>query len=251
MEDNKKSNNVIRFPGRQARPTDSDSITQQIGSAAARLEPIAELTSRAEASEVKSTPWNKQLRPALLSILAVISVTYFGNRFAPQTTELGSVSNGRVIASLDDRGFTTSDRDEKFENELSKRLKSRAFREVASVRMGHRPTAEEKLRFDVLQGQYSVLFREGKLSEVRLPSGAGESRIYLKDAEAFLKDNRQLMPVEFSSVISENRQTSTEGVFETYSLISNAKTKVGEVRVGRDQFGRLLSLSVANLISTR
>ncbi|MGE0764106.1 MAG: hypothetical protein AB7N80_12570 [Bdellovibrionales bacterium] len=219
-----KKDNVIRFPDRKA-------------------ETVATSQPQVPASPEPSAPKKKSVKKQLVGgLAAIIAISFLANRYAP-TRSLDMASTvGRGLASVNDRTLLPEERDVNWEKSLAKELSRRSSRDLASLTLGHRPNDEERLRFGVLKSQYAVIMENGKLSEIR--AAGSEGSVYVGDGEKFLKQNQNLMPVPFSSAVSEERLATSEGIQQTYELRNEKSQPVGIASFGMDRYGRLLKFSV-------
>lgn len=218
-----KKDNVLRFPGRKIEES-----TPQQGR--------------------PSEPKNSKVSGVVVALSVILVASLAANRWTPDG-ERDLASNGRAIASVGEHALQPEERDPQWEKTMAKDLAGRTPRELASLRLGERPSLEDKLRFSVLKSQYSVLMNEGKLSEISWTESATENAIYITDRSRFITQFRDLLPMHFSTVVSEHRQEGQRETFETFALMNENQTKVGEVRFGLDRYGRLLNVVVASTSS--
>lgn len=154
------------------------------------------------------------------------------NSHGVQSRSLASV--GTVARSL---------RDANFEKSLASKLSKMSSRDIASV--GRVPTFEDRLRFEYLEGKYSVRMHDGKLKEIEFASSP-DSPKYLNDRAGFIKSYKGLMPVSFDSAKSVSREVMPQKIYETYQLVQNDSI-AGEVQFELDLYGRLISMKVETL----
>ena len=113
---------------------------------------------------------------------------------------------------------------------------------------GNQPTRFEEFKHGYLQSNYSIRSYQGKVLEVEFTKSADNSTqpTYLSNRPQFLKQNRDLFPASFSSAISLNREVVDKKVHETYALLNESQTKVGQIFFELDIHGRLLGLKVSS-----
>lgn len=221
MQAKKDQDNVIHFPGR-------------------RTETVATLQPQIEAR-----PQNLKF---IAGLGAVIVLSLFANRYTPENSlDLSSQSGGRGIASVSDRSILPEERDQNWEKSLAQELSQRHKRDLASLTLGQRPSAEERLRFGILKSQYAIIMENGKLSEIRTPTN--EATVYIGDTAQFLVQNQSLMPVEFSTASSEARQVNKDGINQSFVLLDGNQKQVGVANFDMDRYGRLLKFNVTRSTS--
>jgi hypothetical protein len=223
-----KKDNVLRFPGKKAEPA-----------------PVAPPQSpRPE----NGTPAAK----GLMRIAAMVVISLVANRWLGQSS--GSVeiasTGGRAVASVSDHAIVPEERDSEWEKFMANEISS-GSRGPASVRMGQRPSLEDRLRFGVLKSQYFLDLTDGKLNEIRWTESQEDTAVYVTDRARFLVDYRDIMPMKFSVAVPEQRQEISGEIFETFALVGSDQIKVGEARFGLDRYGRLMSLVLSGSTSVQ
>jgi hypothetical protein len=224
-----KKNNVIQFPG--TKKTESSA-------------PAAPEAAKTPATPEPGKPKRKKAATVLgLSVLMAGSL--FANRWQGDgSAEMSSTAGGRGIASVSTNVIMPGDRDSQWEHSLAKDLANRPRRELASVRLGQRPSLEEKLNFSLLKSQYSISMQGGKLAQVQWTESSTETPVYLKDRSAFLLEYKDLMPVNFEAAVPVGSVDGKDKIQETFALIDGTQTKVAEVHFDLDGYKRLRGIKV-------
>ncbi|MEZ4873009.1 MAG: hypothetical protein R2827_12385 [Bdellovibrionales bacterium] len=172
------------------------------------------------------------------SIASILFVITFANSNLFKSGAQDQVqSANRIPASV-----SSTERNPEWEHKLAKRLSKLHLRSVASI--GQRPSLEDKLRFEELQGKYAIRFQgENRyISEIEFtkldPDAKARPRL-LGDSKKFLLDYRDLMP-NFETLEQSTDYTNDN---PSYTLVDAGK-KVAQVDFQLDRFGRLLKLKV-------
>lgn len=221
-----KKNNVIQFPGIKKPETPAPAAPE------ANSQPAPAKSKRKKSATV-------------LGISILMLGSWFANQWQNEgSMEMASASGGRAIASVGSNSIMAGDRDSQWERSLAKDLANRPRRDLASVRLGQRPSLEERLNFSVLKSQYSVSMNAGKLARVQWTESASESPVYLKDRSAFLLEYRDLMPVDFEAAVPVGSSEGTDKIQETFALLDGTQTKVAEVHFDLDGYKRLRGFQV-------
>jgi len=225
-----KKGNVIEFPGRR-----SDGSNPQ------GVEPNSAPNKQ---GQKVAKPWLKGA--VMMAGIAVMGMILNGLASTEGSLDQASVSGqGRGIASVDGRALRPGDRDGSWERSLAQDLSRRESRGLASLRLGKRPSAEDRLRFGALKSQYAVVLDSGRLSEVRWPANqAANGMVYLLDPAEFLSEYRELLPSDFHVAVPESEAKGEEGLLAVYALLDEGGRKIAEAQFGLDRYGRLLGLSI-------
>lgn len=222
-----KKDNVIRFPDRKQEP--AQPVTQP--------PPVPQPTP----------PQSAPLKPAMkkkaaFALVAIVGLSLMLNRYSPEKRDLASA--GRGLASVGTTSVLPEERDANWDRAIAKELLNRSGRDLASLSVGRQPSAEDRLRFDVLRSQYALIMENGKISEIRSPNKEGS--VYVMDGSKFLIENQSLMPVQFTAAVSDKRVKTDGGIQERFALLNDQKRNVGTAVFGMDRFGRLLSFTVTS-----
>lgn len=220
-----KNNNVIRFPDRKIEPTAPVQVP--------KVNPSEPPQKRSE-----------QKRKLGLGLVFVVAASFLANRMMTSWTMNSGAEGGRSLASVSENMISEDDRKPDWEKNLASQLQNRGPRELASLTMGRAPSDEDRLRFDTLKSQYAIIMENGKLSEIRAASGEGQ--VYVRNAEDFINENRNLMPVSFASVVGEQRTTTESGIEQNFELLNEERQPVGKASFGLDRYGRLIKFSVSS-----
>lgn len=176
------------------------------------------------------------LSTSLLSI--VILVTLANNSLMKSVSgDESSTGGGRGIASVS----STID-----ESEGSRQLvQDLAARDLsAAAKVGRKPSAIEKLAFEVLEGKYAVRLDDGKISEIEF-SNSTDLPKPVGALMAFLESHRDLMPADFAKRVKVDRQDEGSQTTETYQLVNNLSMPVAKVLLRMDNAGRVLAMRVS------
>lgn len=204
-------NNVIDFPGKKREDT--------IGA------PVVRKTSQ------------RRQRMTLLSLLSVFVMATAMNSMSFTAVNSTASQNERSIASVGEL------RDYKVERKLAGRLGTAVRRELASI--GYRPSAEDKLRFEQLEGKYLVRFNKGKVREINFMKDASNDLRpkYVNNRVEFVESNKHLFK-DYTSLVTKKSHESEGKIFETYSLMDQDQQSVATVKFQLDRAGRMISMNV-------
>jgi hypothetical protein len=150
----------------------------------------------------------------------------------------------RSLASVSP--FATQLRDVQLEKKVASQLTSK-MRKPASL--GELPSQADEFKYGFLESKYAVKFYQGKIQELAFADSASvdvEPR-YLSNRSQFLRDYKDLFPINFSSTQNLNREVVDKKILETYELIDGDQAKVGQVHFELDIHGRLLGMKVTSI----
>ncbi len=169
------------------------------------------------------------------SIASILFVMTFANSNLFSKNE-NQIQSGRMPAAV------STDRNTEWEHKLAKRLSGLQVRDVASI--GKKPSIEDKLRFEELQGKYAIRFQNDNrvLSEIEFTTLDPNKKMrpkVLGDSKQFLMTYKSLMP-QFESLEPSSDYTNDSPV---YTLVDNGRN-VAKVKFDLDRYGRLLKLKV-------
>lgn len=177
------------------------------------------------------------LSTSLLSI--VILVTLANNNLMKSVDEdKAAQGGGRAIASV---GASTVE-----ETEGNKQLiQNLAQRDLsAAAKVGKKPSAIEKLAFEVLEGKYAVRLDDGKISEIEF-SNSSELPKPVATLMAFLESHRDLLPADFAKRVKVDRTEEGSQTTEIYQLVNQYSMPVAKVLLRMDAAGRVLAMRVS------
>lgn len=186
------------------------------------------------------------LSTSLLSI--VILVTLANNNLMATTVETKEepMRISRGIASVPEGSVTfASTLDTGSENpQLLKALAQRDLSPDASV--GRKPSALEKLAFEVLEGKYAVRLRDGIIDEIELADGGISEAKEIKSLQAFINGQRDLLP-QYDRVVKVGSERDGMDQIETYQLVNEVSIPVAKVEVRLGESGQFMGMRVAQL----
>lgn len=127
---------------------------------------------------------------------------------------------------------------------LLKELASRDLSPEAAV--GRKPTALEKLAFEVLEGKYAVRVQDGVINEIELSDGFGAEAKQLDSLPSFIESQRALLP-SYDRVVKVGSEREGVSQIETFQLVNAVSIPVAKVQVRLDDGGRFVGMRVAQL----
>ena len=220
--------NLIKFPMQKTRKTKSSRIN---------------LTTKIRKVQFEKNRFFISASIVSILVLATLANT---NIFAPSTPSVMASRHsvrpvGRFIASINDLKMQRSEYDQNLLNELS------VDRNTASF--GLKPSLEDKLRYETLEGKYLMQFSKGnKIKSIeftRLEDRSGEPK-YLNNRAEFISKHKKLMPVVFDSTTRTHVKKSRLKTVENFDLI-DGDNKVANVEFQLDAYGRFISMKVNKL----
>lgn len=113
------------------------------------------------------------------------------------------------------------------------------------------PSAEDRLRFEELDGRYSLRFdKQNKVKEIEFSeSNKGFSTPkFINNYESLLNEYKNILAVNFSNVELLNLEKTSSGELIQKIQLSSELSKVGEVDIKMDKYGRLLNLKVMKVV---
>ncbi len=175
-------NNVIQFPG-APQPTQNTALKARI----------------AKERRAKVAPQAKFNLKVFGAIVAIMMASGAVNRYAFRTnleqsyTLVGS-NSARSIASVHP---VKDERDASWEMNLAESLASPQIRSIASSRIGHTASLEDRLRWGTLQLKYTIVKPEGTtIRSISLPDERTEP--------AYILNRREFLD-EFGVLLAESR----------------------------------------------
>lgn len=230
-QDQKGNSNILKFPGKR-KEAESAQPKQST--------PIA-------AKAVKGKRAAKSNKTLLAAILSVMLATGAFNRIAFNSAA-GSFdvasqdSSGRAIASVERMAW---ERDSKWEKQLAEQLASSRVRVPASFGVGRSATAEEKLRWGVLEEKYNIGYNEnhGQIRSILFQDQLSEPSV-VSDRSRFLNEYGMLFDPAYASAKLKSVEANAKNTVESYLVIGQDNQPKGEIRIELDQKNRLISLKV-------
>lgn len=178
------------------------------------------------------------------SVLAIALATLAVNRYAfrqpTQSAQLSSMSRG--IASVEPMRIV---RDAAWEKHLAESLASTQVRDVASSRLGHPATLEEKLRWGTLEEKYTIDYdpKFHKISHILLQDKS-IAPAYVLNRDQFLENYGTLFSPHFYSAKLGSVSHKDGKTLESYTIFDKDRHSEGKVRFVLDRYKRLLSMQV-------
>ncbi len=174
----------------------------------------------------------------MASILSIIAVVTFLNQKILSQFEIPSQRNVRGIASINDQaeyGF-------QWQRDLAKELSSKTKRSIASY--GEAPSKLDQVRFGLLEGKYAFVFDDQKeVLEIRFNDAlAGEKPKFIKNYQAFLLDNKDILMPELASLKVSQIETRNSEKEQFMEALDESNQVIGKVSVVTDLSGRFLSM---------
>ncbi len=214
-------NNIIKFP--------QDKVKRSKGTK--RSGPIIDLENR-----------KVMVSAALLSFLFIVTLI---NSSIMATNNKTIIIDSRGIASVG--SLNGMERNTEWEHRLAQELSEKPMlRGVASI--ARKPSMQDDLLIGLLQGKYSVRFKEGKISHISFSKGPDldiKPR-QLKRIE-FLTSYRDMLPISFTQIERVEVNKSDDGkVMETYSIVDEKSLAKAQVVFELDKMGGMLSMKVQN-----
>ena len=178
----------------------------------------------------------------VLSLMSVLMMAIYLN---PQAQNFDVVrygaDGGRMIASVDSSDSLFF-RNESLEKRLVEEL-SLSSRQPASV--GRQPTAEDRMRDEVLKSRYRFEYKDQKIAAIFLPEGSGLNfkPVDIQDRQAWLEKYKDLFVADAEKV--EPRLTSDDSNLreETYAFLKDNQV-LGLARIKLDRYGSFYSLQL-------
>lgn len=187
------------------------------------------------------------LSTSLLSI--VVLVTLANNNLMTTSIEPKEepmrISRGIASVSGESATFASTQSFAGTENpQLLKELAKRDLSPNASV--GRKPSALEKLAFEVLEGKYAVRLRDGIIDEIELAEGGVTDAKEIQSLQAFINGQRDLLP-RYDRLVKVGSEREGMNQIETYQLVNEVSIPVAKVEVRLGDSGRLMGMRVAQL----
>lgn len=198
--------------------------------------PIHKVRKGADSDQTKGQAYSHKKKVTLL--VSLVSTIF-----------IATLINSRInLSQAPSRGLASyegdSERDISEDIRLAKKIARESLRQPAS--RGRAPTTEEKLQFETLNRSYSLnLNDKGALVAIVYNENAGQIR-KLPNRAKFLKENNDLLKLNFDDVEAEPIRTSNEKYkFEVYDLKkSGSNTAVTRVHFTFDHEDHFISMRV-------
>lgn len=233
---NKQENvaTVIQFP---QRPTPGSSGPEANGGE----DHPPKLPTHNSNQSPKKHPRSKILMRSTLSIFAIFAVPLFAI-WAAGSLQNVPARTGEGSRSLASVSALEMERDESFERKLAHDLQA-GQRDIASVRLGQDPSPMDRLRYDILNGEYRVVMAEMKLSEVHATEET-QRLVDFKYVLEFFHTQPHLLAIKGAQVLKVSENRSSAGVSEIHEVLNEEGESVAAIDVQLDPYGRLKSLSI-------
>jgi len=186
---------------------------------------------------------------SLASLLFVVMVanTYL---MAPnlQAQHSNSLNQGsRSIASVG--SFRESNLGNlSWEVELAKNLASTEHKKF--IVRGRAPSSEDILRFEILEGKYSTLFKRGKVAELEFINDRQfkAEPTQLLNPRDFIENNKNMFLMNFKRVdVSKISYLDNGNVLNKYNLLNEKNQVLGQAEMVLDKNQRLISMKIRRL----
>jgi hypothetical protein len=175
----------------------------------------------------------------VLATLANTNIFSFNNSAPQDFAQYNSANTGRFIASVD----KPVNQRIQYDKEILALTKSKINRETASF--GKKPSLQDKLKYEVLEGKYLMQFEKGKIKSIeftRIQKSSGEPK-YVNNRKEFLSEHKSLFPVNFDVAQQASVQKSRLKTVESFNLMDGLN-KVANVEFQLDVYGRFISMKV-------
>lgn len=232
--------NVIQFPKKQGTP--KPKVKAQRSKENPDVLPVGSQNQKWSLEKVK-------LGGAVLAFVlisfAVNQKAFNVNTDQINVTEMSSVNGSRAIASVGPQRLL---RDNDWEKEVAEGLASANVRGPATFNVGREATAEEKIRFGLLGGVYTLQFSEEGhfLRGIQKQDVESEPK-YLKTTEFFADFGHLIDPRFKEAQLLGIPSRDAEKVYQTYQIIDLDNRPVSQAKIELDLHGRFLSFSVSEL----
>ena len=232
--------NVIQFPKKQGTP--KSKVKTPRSKDAPDVLPVG----------TQNQKWSLEKVKLGGSVLAFVLISFAVNQKAFEgkvtqfnTTEMSSVSGSRAIASVGPQRLL---RDDKWERNVAEGLASANVRGPATFNVGRAATSEEKIRFGLLGGVYTLQFSEdGHLLRGIQKQDMESEPKYLKTSEFFADFGHLIDPRFKEAQLMGIPSRDSEKIYQTYQIIDLDNRPVSEAKIELDLHGRLLNFSVSAL----
>ncbi len=185
------------------------------------------------------------LSTSLLSIVILVTLANNNLMSSAVETKAEPAQVARGIASVPGESVTFASTSPGIENpQLLKELAKRDLGPDAAV--GRKPSALEKLAFEVLEGKYAVRVRDGLLDEIELVEGAITDAKEIQSVQSFINGQRDLLP-RYDRLVQVGSERSGSDQIQTFQLVNEVSIPVAQVEVRLAESGRLVGLRVAQL----
>ncbi len=175
-----------------------------------------------------------------LSILSIVVLSVITNQYISKPIV---TAGNRSIASVSAVPAEIQTQEIQWEHELAMQLSKSSEKKAF---LAETPTLKDELLYGELAGMYGAKFTEGRLASLQLQekgNDVGNSEglgLKIENREKFLQKYRGLVSVPFARV---GLASSIDG-HETWNLISNDRTIVGQVQFNFDNEGRMISMNI-------
>jgi hypothetical protein len=175
---------------------------------------------------------------SILSILFIVAVVNDRMMSHPETVQ----QNSRSIASYGEVGPAI--RDQEWENQLAHDL-SLASHTAGSATFAAPATPLDQLTYGTLEGKYSMQVFRGHVQQIEFANNETSTNpVLVQDRARFLMQNRELLPVQYASLIKTGTQLSGTEMNEQFALLDAQQKTLAKVEFHLDSFGRLLSMKI-------
>lgn len=229
--------NIIQFPGKKGSPNPQPSTSPST--------PTLPVGTQNQKFTLRQAKLAGGVLAFVLLSFAVNQKAFNVNPNQFNVAENSSVSGDRAIASVGPQHLL---RDESWEKEVAEGLASADVRGPATFNIGREATAEEKIRFGLLGGVYTLQFSE----EGHLLTGIQKQDVesepkYLNTSYFFSQFGHMIEPKYKNFRMIGEPSRDSEKIYKTYQIINTDNRPVSEARLEFDLSGRFLNFSVTAL----
>ena len=163
-----------------------------------------------------------------------------------------AIANSNMFNDSRNRGIASSE-DYKLQQENQKKilkLLKKNDRGIASIG-SKSPSIEDRLRFEVLDGRYALRFNNNnKVKEIDFASTSSgfSTPKFIDNYESLLREYKNILAVDFSELELLEIEKTQDGKLVQKIQLKTDVSKVGEVDVKMDKYGRLLNLKVLKVV---
>lgn len=163
-----------------------------------------------------------------------------------------AIANSNLFTNNSTRGLASSEDFKQNQENQKKILKMLKKNNRGLASIGDKsPSIEDRLRFEVLDGRYALRFnKEHKVKEIDFAqSSTGFSTPkFIDNYESLLKEYKAILAVNFSEIELLDVEKNESGELIQKIQLKSDVSKVGEINVKMDKYGRLLNLSVVKVV---
>lgn len=163
-----------------------------------------------------------------------------------------AIANSNLFTDSTTRGLASSE-DFKAQQENQKKIidmLKKNERGLASIGTKS-PNIEDRLRFEVLDGRYALRFNDNnKIKEIDFASTSSgfTTPKFIDNYESLLSDYKDILAVNFSNMELLEVEKTDDGALVQKIQLKTDVSKVGEVDVKMDKYGRLLNLKIMKVV---